>query len=709
MALPFTGSKRPFERYPTEPNGRGKWQKTSPSISQTNQFKVPPGSIVFRILCPSSKSGSVIGKGGGVIAKIRNETGAKIKLEESISGCEERVVVISGPAKDSESKSDQTKKIETEGNADDMENKVNEDGKDKEDSSTLERSKSPKVTSLVQKALLLIFERIMEGESDIADGDEEGKQSCPSIRLLVLSSQVGCLLGKGGAVIKQMSTDSGAQIRILPKDKLLLCASPNDEIVQISGSIDSIRKALQSVSQQLLKYPPRERDFSVDNPPGSSMHQFAPIPRPEAFNPPNFHMPMQGPPFPNRPPFDAHEIPSFPNFHEGPAPGQMQVAPEVLVFRLLCSNDKVGSVIGKGGSIVRNLQHETGCDIKILETTLESEDRLIVISGPALPGDRISPPQDAVLRVQHRILLAVPDNKDNVVLSRLLVTSHQIGCLLGKGGSIIAEMRKLSGAHIRVLSRDQIPKGVAENDEIVQVSGEFGTVQEALIQITARLRGHLFREKASGFNHPSHPTNHPSHPVNHPPHPVNHPPHPANHPPHPSFPDQMPSFGSYMGRRELSPPRLFGGLPPFQKDGVERSSFAHAIHGSGVSSLGSERVPSAPWAPQGMREGGGPLPPPDFAGAPSKRIGGFPGGNQPAIVTHTTVDVVVPRALVPSIYGEDGDCLRRIREISEAKITITEPRSEANETVIIISGTPEQTHAAQSLLQAFVLSETTAP
>ncbi|KAK8957127.1 KH domain-containing protein [Platanthera zijinensis] len=696
MALPFTGSKRPFERYPTEPNGRGKWQKTSPSISQTNQFKVPPGSIVFRILCPSSKSGSVIGKGGGVIAKIRNETGAKIKLEESISGCEERVVVISGPAKDSESKNEQTKKNENEGNADDMEdNKVNvEDGKDKEDPSTVEISKSPKVTSLVQKALLLIFERIMEGESDVDDGDEESKQSCPSVRLLVLSSQVGCLLGKGGAVIKQMSTDSGAQIRILPRDKLLLYASPNDEIVQISGSIDSIRKALQSVSQQLLKYPPRERDFTADNPPGSSTHQFSPIPRPEAFNPPNFHMPVQGPPFPNRPPYDSHDFPSFPNFHEGPAPGQMQVAPEVLIFRLLCSNDKVGSVIGKGGSIVRNLQHETGCDIKILETPLESEDRLIVISGPALPGDRISPPQDAVLRVQHRILLAVPDNKDNVVLSRLLVSSHQIGCLLGKGGSIISEMRKLSGAHIRVLSRDQIPKGVAENDEIVQVSGEFGTVQEALIQITARLRGHLFREKASGFNHPLHSANHP--------------PHPANHPPHPSFLDQMPSFGSYMGRREISPPRLFGGLPPFQKDGVERS-FAQAIHGSGVSPLGSERVPSAPWAPQGIREVGGPMPPPDFAGAPSKRIGGFSGGNQPAIVTHTTVDVVVPRALVPSIYGEDGDCLRHIREISEAKITITEPRSEANETVIIISGTPEQTHAAQSLLQAFVLSETTVP
>lgn len=44
-------------------------------------------------------------------------------------------------------------------------------------------------------------------------------------------------------------------------------------------------------------------------------------------------------------------------------------------------------------------------------------------------------------------------------------------------------------------------------------------------------------------------------------------------------------------------------------------------------------------------------------------------------------------------------------QISDAKITITEPKPGATETVIIISGTPEQAHAAQSLIQAFVMSE----
>lgn len=55
-------------------------------------------------------------------------------------------------------------------------------------------------------------------------------------------------------------------------------------------------------------------------------------------------------------------------------------------------------------------------------------------------------------------------------MARILVSSNQIGCLLGKGGSIIAEMRKSSGAHIRVLGKDKIPKGASEDDEVVQVS-----------------------------------------------------------------------------------------------------------------------------------------------------------------------------------------------------------------------------------------------
>ncbi|KAL0325318.1 UNVERIFIED_CONTAM: KH domain-containing protein HEN4 [Sesamum radiatum] len=211
----------------------------------------------------------------------------------------------------------------------------------------------------------------------------------------------------------------------------------------------------------------------------------------------------------------------------------------------------------------------------------------------------------------------------------------------------------------------------------------------------------------------------------------------------------MPPFPSYMGMREFSPSRTFSHRgPPFNKfDGPgglppgggfhphdDHPPFAHDFPRPGIPPHMSERMSSAaPWGPQvsafrldrlkGLLYGI-----PRLFRRSSRRLGGFGGGNQPAIITSTTVEVVVPRFVVPAIYGEDGGCLRQIREfiafgvldastswdlflviISDAKITITDPKPGATETVIIISGTPEQTNAAQSLIQAFVISETEAP
>lgn len=77
--------------------------------------------------------------------------------------------------------------------------------------------------------------------------------------------------------------------------------------------------------------------------------------------------------------------------------------------------------------------------------------------------------QDAVLRVQTRIARAIPDMKEQGATARLLVSSNQISCLLGKGGSVMAEMRKLSRSHIRVLAKDLISKCASEDEEVVQV------------------------------------------------------------------------------------------------------------------------------------------------------------------------------------------------------------------------------------------------
>ena len=54
---------------------------------------------------------------------------------------------------------------------------------------------------------------------------------------------------------------------------------------------------------------------------------------------------------------------------------------EEVMFRLLCQVDKVGSLIGKGGSIRRALQTETGATIKIADSAPQSDERVVVISA----------------------------------------------------------------------------------------------------------------------------------------------------------------------------------------------------------------------------------------------------------------------------------------------------------------------------------------
>lgn len=79
-----------------------------------------------------------------------------------------------------------------------------------------------------------------------------------------------------------------------------------------------------------------------------------------------------------------------------------------------------------------------------------------------------SPAQDAVLRVHSRLSEML--DKGSAVAARLLVPSHQIGCLLGKGGAVIAEMRRATGASIRIFLKEQVPKCAQPNDEVVQVT-----------------------------------------------------------------------------------------------------------------------------------------------------------------------------------------------------------------------------------------------
>lgn len=61
------------------------------------------------------------------------------------------------------------------------------------------------------------------------------------------------------------------------------------------------------------------------------------------------------------------------------------------------------------------------------------------------------------------------DSKGSPVSAQLLVPSNQVGCLLGKGGAIISEMRKVTGTGLWIVKGNQMPKYTSEVVDVLQV------------------------------------------------------------------------------------------------------------------------------------------------------------------------------------------------------------------------------------------------
>lgn len=143
-----------------------------------------------------------------------------------------------------------------------------------------------------------------------------------------------------------------------------------DSNLQISGSFPDVKKALLSVSNFVQDS--RRVDAHKANVTKSSGVVVQGNPYPPAAEP--FHQRGYAPGYHSR------GYSSGPG-HETVGGRNRMFYEEEVVFKLLCHLDKVGSLIGKGGSIVRTFQNETGASIKIADILPDSEERIVVISA----------------------------------------------------------------------------------------------------------------------------------------------------------------------------------------------------------------------------------------------------------------------------------------------------------------------------------------
>lgn len=214
-----------------EPTAKRRNQPTATSAATSSPPTVVAAGaakpqVLFRILCPATKTGGVIGKGGAIIRQFREDTGAKIRIDDSVLGCDERVILIVADAV--KSKREASAICGAEAN-------------DGEESANLSNSSPNPVavdddeSSPAQQALVRVFERILKVDEEREE--KEKKEDLGNVavccRLLAPSNQVGCVLGRGGKIVEKIRQESGAQIRVLPKDHIPACASPGDELIQV--------------------------------------------------------------------------------------------------------------------------------------------------------------------------------------------------------------------------------------------------------------------------------------------------------------------------------------------------------------------------------------------------------------------------------------------------------------------------------------------
>lgn len=171
--------------------------------------------VVFRLLIPSRKAGSILGKSGTIVREIKSKTNSRVKVIESVPGCEERVVVIS--SKD-----------------------------------FAEQEKCP-----AQLALFEVHKRLIETEEQVLPGERLGGNY--TVRLLVSQSQAATLIGKSGKNVQELRQTCGAQVKILGPEELPTCALYNDRVVQLSGALSQLDQALHRVSKHIREHPPHER------------------------------------------------------------------------------------------------------------------------------------------------------------------------------------------------------------------------------------------------------------------------------------------------------------------------------------------------------------------------------------------------------------------------------------------------------------------
>lgn len=167
---------------------------------------------------------------------------------------------------------------------------------------------------------------------------------------------------------------------------------------------------------------------------------------------------------------------------------------ELVVYRILCPDEVIGSVIGKGGKVINSIRQETRAKVKVVDPYPGSKYRVITIYCFVKEKEEIEvedefynkgplcASQDALLRVHTVVANAIAVMGDSEKKRadkyreecQILVPSSQSSNIIGKAGSTIKKLRGKTRANIKVTAKDAGDPShscAMDFDNFVQVCG----------------------------------------------------------------------------------------------------------------------------------------------------------------------------------------------------------------------------------------------
>ncbi|KAM4887035.1 poly(rC)-binding protein 3 isoform 2-T4 [Thomomys bottae] len=323
-------------------------------------------TLTIRLLMHGKEVGSIIGKKGETVKKMREESGARINISEG--NCPERIVTITGP------------------------------------------------TDAIFKAFAMIAYKFEEDIITSMSNSPATSKPPVTLRLVVPASQCGSLIGKGGSKIKEIRESTGAQVQVAGD----MLPNSTERAVTISGTPDAIIQCVKQICVVMLESPPKGATIPYRPKPASTPVIFAggqvradplaastanlslllqhpplpaytiqgqyAIPHPDLTK--LHQLAMQQTPFPplgqTNPAFPGEKLPLHSSEEAQNLMGQssgLDASSPASTHELTIPNDLIGCIIGRQGTKINEIRQMSGAQIKIANATEGSSERQITITG----------------------------------------------------------------------------------------------------------------------------------------------------------------------------------------------------------------------------------------------------------------------------------------------------------------------------------------